>query len=103
MKFFLIALTTLVSLANCQTQIEYTSLCPSGIINNEYSYDFISKSYPITGLIGTPANYSPNGMYKVTTANGADQCCYNCNTQTNYQCSSWTYDGCGNCYLTSYL
>ena len=98
MKFILIALASLLALANCQT---YTSYCPSGEYFGYVSTAFTQCLSPVTGLSTTSSNYAPNGIYKVTSANGADQCCYNCATQTGGKCTTWTYDGCGNCYLSS--
>lgn len=97
---FVILLTSLLAMANCQTAVTNT-YCPSG----EY-FGYVSTAYtqglsPITGLDTTSSNYSPTGIYRVTVSNGADQCCYNCAKQTSGTCTTWTYDGCGNCYLSS--
>ena len=105
MKFLLIALTNLLfisqlSLTNGQATT-ITPLCKQWYGTGVVPDDFLTKSHPLTELIGTPQNYSPSGIYKVTMSNGADQCCYNCKYQSNGKCTSWTYDGCGNCYLSS--
>ena len=90
--------TLLISAANCQTAVT-TANCPSGEYYNYASTAYTNRLSPVTTLAGV--NYNSGGFYAVTSASGADQCCYNCATQTGGACTTWTYDGCGRCYLSS--
>lgn len=76
--------------------VTYWPSCPSGANINFKSTDFDIRRAPITVLAGQ--TYSSGGLF---AAHSAEECCYNCATQTNNKCTTWTYDGCGVCYLSS--
>ena len=61
------------------------------------------KLSPVTVVGGV--TYNTGGFYQTNSnyipAQSADQCCKACVTQTNGACTTWTYDGCNTCYLTS--
>ena len=88
---------SLVALVHGQTS--YTTYCPTGINTNYKATSYVSLLAPVTTLAGV--TYNTGGFYAVTASNGAEQCCYNCRTQTGGKCTTWTYDGCGKCYLSS--
>ena len=95
---FLSVILSVLALTNAQTALT-TSYCPTGEYYNYKSTAYMYGYSPILTLAGT--TYNTGGFYAVTSANGADQCCYNCRTQTGGTCTTWTYDGCGRCYLSS--
>lgn len=89
-----------LGLTNAQTATYPSNgMCPSGEYVGYSSTAYSQRLSPVTVLAGT--QYFSGGFYQVTNVNGADQCCYNCATQTSGQCTTWTYDGCGKCYLSS--
>ncbi len=87
----------MIGLTHGQSTNQY---CPTGAYVNYISSAYQQLLSPVTYLAG--ATYTSGGLYAVTAANGADQCCYNCLNKTNGQCTTWTYDACKNvCYLSS--
>lgn len=73
-----------------------TTYCPSGMYTGFTSTALLNKAFPITTIAGV--SYTSSGFYGATSA---EQCCYNCATQTDGACTTWTYDSCGRCYLSS--
>lgn len=69
----------------------YTTNCPTGINNNYRATCFQSG----TSLVSSAASGAT-----VTAASTAEQCCYICRAQTSVKCTTWTFDGCGFCYLS---
>lgn len=70
--------------------------CPSGVNYNYQSTAYQNKWSPITYLNGQ--TFNSGGFY---SGNSAEECCYNCFYKTDGKCTTWTYDGCGVCYLSS--
>ena len=73
-----------------------TPNCPN--LNDNYrSTAYDNRLSPITTVNGQ--TYTTNGGF--FAASSAEQCCLNCWKYTNGLCTTWTYDGCGTCYLSS--
>ena len=99
-SLILLSVTTIS--INAQTKT-ITDNCPSGQYVGFQSTAYQGKLSPVTVLAGV--TYNTGGFYQTassyTAAQSADQCCRNCATQTNGACTTWTYDGCNTCYLSS--
>lgn len=96
MHQIVIVVIVAISLAfvNGQTTAPY---CPTGLYTGYQSTAFLSsRASGVSQLAGV--TYSSGGFY---SARSAEECCYNCRTQTNGACTTWTYFGCGRCFLSS--
>lgn len=86
---------------NGQTPIT-TANCPTGEYVNYKSTAYAYGYSPVRQLTSGSSSYC--GFYGTTAstaAASADQCCKACATQSGGACTTWTYDGCGRCYLSS--
>ena len=87
------------TIAYGQTTATY---CPSGYYSGYTSTAQQQHTAPIMTLSGrtyyTCATQQKAGYYNATSA---EQCCYNFATQTGGTCTTWTYDSCGRCYLST--
>ena len=92
---------SLLAVYHCQSMTTPT-YCPTGMYSNGQTYAYRnSASDPNKVLCLAGKQYSSGGFYQSTAgASSAEQCCYNCRTQTNGLCSSWTLDSQGRCYLS---
>lgn len=101
--FSIVVLNCLLALVAGQT---VPNPCSTGSYTGYASTEYFNRQFPVNVLNGR--NYNSGGFY---FASSAEQCCYNCITQTGGACTTWTFDGCptrtnsgtwaGKCYLSS--
>ena len=69
--------------------------CTTGSHEN---YKTTAYMYNLSPVSMNGVGLNSGGFYAVDSA---IECCYSCASLASGLCTTWTYDGCGRCYLSS--